>query len=61
MGLKKFARSLSGKKTNTAAVVAISGAAFGLATGKITKAQGAQFVLTSVLAMALRDGMRPKL
>lgn len=61
MGFKKLARTLSGKKTNAAAVVAIGGAAYGVATGTITKAQAAQFVLTSVLAMALRDGMRPKL
>lgn len=59
MGLKKLARTLSGKKTNGAALIAIGGAAAGLATGKITKAQAAQFALTAILGMTLRSGMRP--
>lgn len=58
MGLKKLARTLTGKKTNIAAVGAIAGAALGVATGRISTAQALQFGLTSILAMTLRDGMK---
>ncbi len=58
MGLRKIARTLTGKKTNAAAGAAIVGAAVGVATGKITKVEAAQFVLTSALAIFLRDGIK---
>lgn len=58
MGLRKIARKLTGKKTNAAAMTAIVGAGVGLATGKITKVQAAQFLVQAALAMALRDGIK---
>ena len=49
---------LKGKKTYVTAVIAILTVVGGMLTGEVTMAAGLQAVLTAVLGVTLRNGMK---